>query len=58
MLDGLPGQLIEKVGVVIVGDVVEVDEAAHQIVFQPGFFDAAASQCHHVALPGAQVLDP
>jgi hypothetical protein len=49
--DGLPGQIIEKVRVVIVSDVVGVDEAADPVVLQPGFLEAALSQCHDVALP-------
>ena len=35
----LSRQLVEKFGVIVIGDVVEINKAADQVVFQPFFGD-------------------
>ena len=54
----LAGQVVEQIGMVVVGDVVEIDQAADHVILQPRLLDAALAQRQHFQLIGAQVLDP
>jgi hypothetical protein len=58
MLHGLGGQVVEQVGVLVVGNIVEIHQPADDIVFQPRLVDAASAQRHYFALIRAQVLNP
>ena len=37
----LAGEIVKQVGMVVVGDIVKIHEAADDVIFEPGFFDAA-----------------
>ena len=58
MTYGLAGEVVEKLGTVVVGDVVKVDEASHHVVFGAYFLDAAYSQTNRLCLACPQVLKP
>ncbi|KFB74667.1 MAG: hypothetical protein AW09_000003 [Candidatus Accumulibacter phosphatis] len=58
MLHGLGSQVVEQVGVLVVGNIIEIHQAADDIVFQPRFVEAATAHCNHFQLIGAQVLYP
>ena len=58
MAHGLGGEIVQEVGVVVVGNVVEVHQAAHDVILEARFLDAAAPKGHDFKLVRAQVLDP
>ena len=58
VLHGLGGQVVKQVGMIVIGDVVEVHQAADDVVFQPGLLDPAASQGHHFGSARPEILDP
>ncbi len=58
MRDHLLGQVVEQVGMLVVGHVVEIHQPADDVVFQTLLIDAALAQADHIDLLGAQVLDP
>ncbi len=58
VLHGLCRKFVEQVGVVIVGDVVEVHQAADDVVSQSLLFDASDSNGKHLSLARAEILTP
>jgi hypothetical protein len=58
MTDHLAGQVIKQIGMVIVGDIIEIDQPADHVILQPHLFDTAFAQGQDFHLPGAQMLDP
>ena len=40
----LAGEVVKKLGVAVISDIVEVDEAADNVVFQSAFLDAVGTQ--------------
>ena len=53
----LTGQVVQQLGVVVIGDVVEVDQAADQVVLQPLLRRDASRGADPLLLIGPQVLD-
>ena len=59
MLHRLRGKVVEQIGMVVVGNVVEIDQAAHHVILQSASSSiAAAAKRQHFELVGAQVLNP
>jgi hypothetical protein len=58
VLYGLRSQIVEQVGMVIVGDVIEIHEARYHIIFQPCLFDTSSPECEHFTFVGPQRLNP
>ena len=55
---GLCCKVVEQVGMVIVGDVVEVHQAADDIVFQSLLLNASDSNGNQLSLACAEILTP
>ena len=53
----LPGQLVEQLGVIVVGDVVEIDEPAHQVVLRLLLGDDTGPAHQAVLFAAVQLLD-
>ncbi len=58
MLHGLSGQIVEHIGMSVVGHIIEVHQAADHIIFQPRLFETATAQGNHIPLVCAQMLNP
>ena len=58
MFHRLRRQVIEQVGMHVVGNVVEIDESADHIVLQSRFIDAAAAERNHFGSARPQIFDP
>jgi hypothetical protein len=54
----LPRQVVEKIGVAVVGDVVEVDQTADDVVFTPRLVAAPSAKTDELRDAGAQILHP
>ena len=44
MLHRLRGQIIEQIGMIVVRNIIEIHQAAHHVILQPRFLNAAAAQ--------------
>src|SRR5471030_1599450 len=53
----LPRELVEQARLLVVADIVEVDEAADDVVLEPLFLVAAFERADQLPSAGAQVLD-
>ena len=44
MLYDLPGEVIKQIGMFVIGHIIEIHQAADDVILQPRFFDAALSE--------------
>ena len=51
-------EIVEQIGMLVVGHVVEVDQAADDIVLQPLLIDIAGAEADTVDLPRSQMRGP
>jgi len=54
----LRGQVVEQVGVLVVVNVIEIHEAADDVVLEPRLLHAAFAEAYHFVGSGAQELHP
>lgn len=58
MAHDLAGEVVQEVGVLVISDVVEVDETAENVVFEPRLGRRAGPEADELGSAGAQVLQP
>ena len=58
MIDRLGGKVVEQVRVIVVGNIVEVDQTADDVILQPIFFNPGLAQRDDVTPASAEMLDP
>ncbi len=58
MRNHLLSQVVEQLGMLIVGDIVEIDQPAHDVVFQALLVDTPATETDYIDLLSAQMPNP
>ena len=58
MPHGLPGKVVEQVGLLVVRHVIKVYEAPDDVIFQPAFLRSSISNRQYLAFVGSQMLNP
>src|SRR5262245_509885 len=57
MSDHMSGEVVKQIGLFVVGDVVEIDQCAHQVILEPLFGARLSVYCKCLSLRRAQALN-